>query len=300
MSGRVYKSSDLVKSIKRKGMLPENQITFSEQDFLDFATEEMDLGIIPLVLSFYEDYYTYYEEITVTSPLNRLKIPHRAIGNKLKFVGIKRDTSILPLFKTNFEEIHDPYLKLDYKHYHIEGDEIVFPKNYITSGDKIVLMYYIRPSAFVPDEYLLKITNISGNVITVSGGDLSLYTTNDLLDVISELSPNKFIALDLHITSINPLLNQITLTSVPSNVQVGNYLCLSEKTAIVQLPTELQSLLAQRVVARCLEALGDQQGLQSANAKIAEIEQKVSTLLSPRVDVNTKKIIGRRSKFRRY
>ncbi|MEO0271672.1 MAG: hypothetical protein ABIM30_01110 [candidate division WOR-3 bacterium] len=299
MSGRVYKSSDLIKSIKRKGMLPETQITFSEQDFLDFATEEMDLGIMPLVLSYYEDYYSFYEEITVNHSTMRIKIPHRAVGNKLRFVGIKRNSGVIPLFKANYDDIHAEYHNLFSRHYYIENDELVFPTNLFSDNDKVVLSYYLRPNALVPDEYMCRIVNISGNTLTVSGGDLSLYTTSDKIDVISDLSPNKILAIDLPIVSINVSLNQITLSNVPSNVNVGQYICLAEKTAIVQIPTELQSLLSQRVVARCLEALGDQAGLQAANTKIAEIEQKATTLLSPRVESNSKKIIGSRIKFRR-
>lgn len=296
---RIYKSSDLINSIKRKGMLPETQNTFTEQDFLDLATEELDLAIVPLILLHKEDYYLTSHRIEITSSnQRRFKIPHRAIGNKVRFVGVENGDSITTLFRVSFEDAHRYDTAYGWKHYYIENDEIVLcgVADPGIIGSKILIMYYIRPSALVPDEKMLTISAISGNTITLLG-DIDQYTLNDKIDFISHLSPSKLIGLDYIPTSINYTTNQMTFTSLPSELSVGDYLCFAEQTAIPQIPTELQSLLTQRVVARCLEALGDAQGLQIANAKIAEIEQKSSTLLGNRVEAQPKKIIPKKAKF---
>ncbi|MDW8347251.1 MAG: hypothetical protein RML94_09865 [Bacteroidia bacterium] len=292
---RIYKSSRLIESVKRKGMLPETQATFTDQDFLDFATEEIDVAIVPLVLSFNEDYYLYVDKMPISTS-NRYKIPHRAIGNKLKYVGVQTGDNISTLFRIAFEDFYSNNYLPNNNYFYIENDEIVLTSNVI-SGDYIIMAYYLRPNALVPDEQMLRISNISGNTITVNEGDLTLYSTANKIDFISAESPNRLIKIDQPILSINTNNNQLTFSSIPSNVKVGDYICFAEKTAIPQIPLELQSLLTQRVLARCLEALGSVQELQVANAKIAEIEQKITSLIDNRVESNPRKIFGHKFRF---
>lgn len=296
---RVYKSSQLIESIKRKGMLPETNATFTEQDFLDFATEEIDLAILPLVLSLHEDYYLYVDRIPITQPnQKRYKIPHRAVGNKLKYVGVQKGDHIWPLNRIPFEDryrkdvIVAPY---GTQFFYIENDEIVLDT--ALNAEYLVLAYYLRPNALVPDDYMLRISSISGNTIIVDDGEIKHYNVGDKIDFISKDSPNKLLKIDVEITAINYIENTITINTTLSNVGVGDYLCFAEKTAIPQIPTELQSLLAQRVVARCLEALGSVQELQVANAKIAEIESKVAALIDNRVENNPRKVIVNKLRF---
>lgn len=300
MAGRVYKSSQLIQSVKRKGMLPETKATFTEQDFLDFATEEIDVGILPLIMSFNEDYYLYVDRIPITTPsVKRYKIPHRALGNKLRYVGLEIGNDIIPCFRIAFEDLYRGEFVPNTRYFYIENDEIVFHQE-LVQGSNLVMAYYLRPNALVPDEQMLKITAISGNTVTVSEGDINLFTSVSLVDFIDNDSPNKILKIDHPVVAINPTLNTITFSSLPSNVAVGDYICAAEKTAIPQIPTEAQSLLAQRVVARCLEALGASEELQIANAKIAEIEQKIVSILDNRVESNPRKVLVKRNRFRNY
>ena len=74
---------------------------------------------------------------------------------------------------------------------------------------------------------------------------------------------------------------------------------LAGETIIPQIPDELHSMLAQRVACRCLEALGDQQGLQAANLKLAEMEAKSATLINDRIESSPQKIVNRNSPLMR-
>ena len=58
-------------------------------------------------------------------------------------------------------------------------------------------------------------------------------------------------------------------------------------------------MLAQRVAARCLEALGDSQGITLANTKLAEMEQKTGALLENRVEGAVQKVLNRHSTLKR-
>jgi hypothetical protein len=52
-------------------------------------------------------------------------------------------------------------------------------------------------------------------------------------------------------------------------------------------------VLAQRVAQRVLEAIGDSEGLNNATAKVAEMENKLSTMLDNRVEGAPRKVVNR-------
>lgn len=84
---------------------------------------------------------------------------------------------------------------------------------------------------------------------------------------------------------------------------VGDYISLAGECMIPQAPADLHDLLAQRVVARCLQALGDQAGLQMAMTKLAEMEKWAGFLIDNRsegepVKANNRRGLLRASKLR--
>ncbi len=85
-NGPWYTSTDLIEAIKRKIAFPISQNTFSEEDILAFANEEMLIAQVPSILKYHEEYFV----TTVTVPLqankSKYEIPNRAIGMKLRDV----------------------------------------------------------------------------------------------------------------------------------------------------------------------------------------------------------------------
>ena len=83
------------------------------------------------------------------------------------------------------------------------------------------------------------------------------------------------------------------LVSSSISIAVGDIITQAEETIIPNIPTELHVVLAHRVAARCLESLGDQAGLQMANAKLQEMEVKTGNLIDNRVEGSAQKILNR-------
>ena len=81
-------------------------------------------------------------------------------------------------------------------------------------------------------------------------------------------------------------------------LSIGDHIAISTESAIPQIPDDLHPVLAHRVAARILEALGDTEGLQNANTKLAELEQQTTTLIDNRVEDSPKKVVNRHSNLR--
>lgn len=134
------------------------------------------------------------------------------------------------------------------------------------------------------------------------------FSTTSVFDFIQGKSPNKIRGFDSTVESVNSTLNQITfeiselkqidlfsITPKNLNVLVGDYILKAEETIVPQLPTELHPIIAQRTAVKLLEALGDKQGMDSAQKELDRMEQNALSLIDNRVEGAPQKITNRHS-----
>lgn len=301
-----YLSTDsLIASVKRRAMLPQTQVTFQPEDFLAFANEEIDMALMPYILSYHEDYFLTHVDVPLQQGVSRYEIPYRAVGAKLRDVAYKMDNN--QVFEmTRITKGDVPYYQFGplgsvstmLKVFYIEGNEIVLVPE-LEQGAPIgslIISFYLRPNALVSEDRAMTIQSIdtTTGIITVDNVP-SIFGIGSNIDLIKTKSPHTTLAWDVEVVNIDTLNKTIEINpnSLPAKLQVGDYICLAEECIIPQIPTDLHSMLAQRVACRCLEALGDQQGLQSANAKLAEMEQKGGTIIDARVEDAPLKVLNR-------
>lgn len=77
-------SNDIIEAVKRKIAFPVSQNTFSEEDILRFANEEMFISQVPSVLQYHEEYFVYRVQTPLVSNISRYPVPDRAIGMRLR------------------------------------------------------------------------------------------------------------------------------------------------------------------------------------------------------------------------
>lgn len=154
---RTLTTDQLVESVKRRAMIPEHEVTFSKQDFIDILNEEFQIGLLPSVLKMHEEYYTYKHEVPLVSGVIRYPIPYRATGNKLRslhwkdFQGhIYNMSRISPQDRTDYQR---NYNINQTNMFYMENNDIVL----ISSGNSLygtlVFGYYLRPNQLVEDKY---------------------------------------------------------------------------------------------------------------------------------------------------
>lgn len=300
---KVLTTDELLKSVKRRAMLPQTQNTFLEEDFLAFANEEMDLGIVPHVLSYHEEFFVYTVPVALESNVSRYQIPARAVGNKLRELAYSDNNSnIFEMTRITQEDL--PYYqqaasRSTFKMFYIEGNEVVlYPDVNVMGTGTLRMSIYLRPNEIVSEDRVAIITGIdriSGNISVSQVPDI--ITVGTALDLIQTGSPHRTLGLDIMATSINTTTKTITLDvdDIPTALVIGDHIALAGETIVPQVPTDLHSMLAQRVAARCLEALGDAQGLNAANSKLQEMEFKTGSVIDNRVEGSPLKIVNRNS-----
>jgi hypothetical protein len=385
----ILKTGDLIRSIKRRAFIPSSQETFTDEDLLSMATEEVNIGLVPLIQRMHEEHLIYYIEIELTQGRRRYPIPPRAHGNKLRDVAlIDENDNVFEMHRYSLGEISDFTNTTTYintRGFYLENNDIVLANFDVNIGNKLRIYFYMRPNHLVLESKgsiissisevneINQITPINGSITNIivgsnttltcvnhglKNGDLvfisgtnttpsiqgfheifvtdsnnysiSIATTSvgsvsgnyDLaikvkklklkslpvefldddefdpleFDFIQNTSPNKILHYDIRKNSISQLSKEISFPAdlIP-DVVVGSYINLAEETFVPNIPTELHPILAQRVAVMCLEAMGDEQNKQSAERKLAKMEQDAGTFLDNRVEGAVQKIKSRNS-----
>lgn len=299
-------SSDLLASIKSRAMIPTAQNAFSDSDLLNFATEELNLKLVPSILSVREEFYVTDSSVPLVPNQSNYKIPYRAIGGKLRFVYlIQSDNSVAALAQLPIEDIME-YQSSIYAYqnsgFYVQNDEIVIlPAITGSATGDIRFKYYMKPNSVVELSRGAKITSIDRNT-----GELGVdalpnnIASGSEIDFIGSTGNFKTKGFDIEAVGANTVTKIVTVATanIPSDLQVGDYICTAGESVIPQIPAELQVMLAQAVACRVLEAIGDTAGLQNANAKLTEMEGKLLTVIDSRVEAPGRKVTNRNSFFR--
>jgi hypothetical protein len=288
-------SSDLLVSIKSRAMIPTAQNAFSDDDLLNFATEELNLKLVPSILSVREEFYVTTTDVPLVQNQSNYKIPYRSIGGKVRYLYLSTGDAI--------EDIME-YQSATYAYqdagFYLQNDEIVIlPTVSGAVSGSLKFMYYLKPNSVVALDRGAQITDINTTTgeLTVDAVPSNI-TPGSQVDLIGSTGNFKTKAFDITPSSVNTTSKIITLASVPSDLQIGDYVCTAGESVIPQVPAELHVMLAQAVACRVLEALGDTAGLTNANAKLTEMEQKLLSVIDSRVEAPGRKITNRNSFFR--
>lgn len=299
-------SSKLIASVKRRAQIPTNQNTFKNEDFLALANEEMQLGLVPSILQLHQDYLLWYEDVSITDGKSNYRIPYRATGNKLKNVFyVDTNGNLYELTRIGDDDLADyngPYSASFIRAFRIQNNEVIIQPNvdgYV--GGYLRFFYFIRPNDLVMDEEGGVITGINRTTGVINVASLpKKFSVGQKFDFIQSESPHVHIEIDLTSTGINTTQKSITFnpSDIPTDLVVGDYVCLAQETIVPQVPTDLHVVLAHRTATRCLEALGDTQGLQNANAKLQELELKTGNVIDNRVEGAPLKVKNRHGTLR--
>lgn len=296
----------LIDSIKRRASIPSNQSTYTDEDILAFANEEMALTMIPQIMGLHEDYFLFRELQPLEANEDIYPIPERAIGNKLRELQyIDSNGNHFEMTRISVGDIPDYQGIFTQNHaytFYVENNNIrLLPPAQSSASGSLLFFYYIRPNELVQFSRIGVITNIN-----TSTGEISIstapshFSTNIQYDFYKADSPHSNLAIDLTATAWNSTTKTLTFTTtdIPDELQVGDHVAQKCECALPQIPADLHVLLAQYVAERILEAQGDTQGLSNAKTKTREMELRAGNIIDNRIDDAPQKLVNRNGLLR--
>ena len=104
----ILKTDQLIKTIRRRAFIPRSQETFTDADFLEMATEEVNLGLVPLIQRLHEEHLVYFIDVPLVRGQTNYEIPARAHGDKVRDVSFGDENgNFYEMFRYSLDEISD-------------------------------------------------------------------------------------------------------------------------------------------------------------------------------------------------
>ena len=295
MSLPQYSVEQLIENIKRRCSVPTSQLTFTEEDFALLANDELQGEVAPLIMSTREEYFVDFYDVTAPAD-GVIPFPDITIGNKVRSVCFVQQGA--PLILANLPRIDlDVVTGVGFSNYntlagfYIQGNDIVLYPNTSVPPNTTIRIYYYRRTLVLaaPSQY--------GQVISVDPNTNTVVLTfvpasweiGTKLNAVGSRPPFNVVNEEMTITNLSA--PSVILDSV-EGIEVGDYISDQGFSAVPQIPIEAHAYLAQLTAAKCLESLGDTQGMASALAKADKLKTALLVMISQRVDGSVKKIVN--------
>lgn len=283
-----FTTLDLITSIKMKGQIPTSQAQFTTANILSAADDEILSGLVPLVMSVRESYFQTYKDTAIVDGTARYRINSRAVGMKLKELAIV-DANGDVYNDLGRTEVEDQYGE----GFYFEGSEVVLrPTPTGLSSYSLRQTFFRRPGTLVLPSTCGAITAIDTTLFKVTiSSTPSTFTTSKSYDFVQANPGFDTLAMDQTASTITS--NVMTFTSLPTGLAVGDYVALATQSPVVQLPLELHPVLALRTAITILRSLGHETEAASKQKELEKMEERIISLLNPRIEGEPKKIIAR-------
>lgn len=149
----ILKTGDLIKSIKRRAFIPNSQESFTDEDLLRTATEEINIGLVPLIQRMHEEHLVYYTDLQLVDGKKRYAIPSRAHGNKLRDVAlIDENDNIFEMHRYSINEVSDFTNTTTYinnRGFYLENNDVILSNFDANDRMKLRVYFYMRPNHLV-------------------------------------------------------------------------------------------------------------------------------------------------------
>lgn len=293
-----YTVDSLVTKLRNRYINPNSQSLFQDADVVSLFDDALRDTMIPVITSVREEFWVKTQDTPINGSTS-YTIPSNAAG------GILRDVVFVDTAgnEIDLQQLSPAHIKATFPFgyqlplytfgYYWQNDQIKpYPQQAINATGYTLRMKPIRrPNDLTLSTNCGQVTVISGNVITLSNVPTDWVSTTTF-DIIQNAPQFTAIAEAATITGA-PAGSTITLTTVPSGLAVGMWVCPTTTSCIPQIPYEGFGLLIESAIVAMCNSLGDSQGAGLHEKSQAKMRQDFIDLITPRSQLGTKKIVNR-------
>jgi len=286
----------LIEDIKLNALLPDGM--FENADLISFINDAYFSDIVSFIMRHQEDFFVTYTDF---EPASSIAIPSDAIAMKLKDVQIKRDNNIFyNLPRLSMGEITKTTGNWNRQNgFYIQDNSVVFYPNAQTNTVRLV--YYKRPCYLMDSTPDTTVTAASAFQV-LSKNNLVINTNINPLSVTGAGVNWNFTLskgyqpfdTETIVLAAGPAGSQFTApdAATAAKITVGDGLCPVGSSIFPKLPYEARDVLTTGAVVKAMIAMKDKDGYAIAQEQLKEVKAAVSSLISPRIDNEVKKIVN--------
>jgi hypothetical protein len=294
-------TDDCVNSVFRNTALPNSQITYTATDIIAFLNEEQQTTISALVQSIREKYWIQYHDVIINPNVASYIVPQRCImgaledivlvdssGNEIEIAQLADEQKkVAPFYSfVPIASMRGMYARDDT--FNIYPITFPYPAGFI-----IRFKYARRPSVLVSSTFCGQIMSVNyvTNTVVLSNVPSGWVQGSTIVDVINNLPQFTSQSDDNLITGISG--TSVTLTSLPSTVVSGQWLCPQGTTCVPQIPFELYPLLINSACLRVFVSMQNANGFNTMSKVVTAQIDDAKTLLTPRWKGQPKKVVNK-------
>lgn len=282
--------------LKRDYPFPSGQGNFTDAKVIDLFNDVIRDYIAPLVISYKEEFVTYYADQTLSASTIRYEIPNRAIGNKVRKIEI---------IDSSGNVVVDRRAELAGKNgYYYSGAYVYFNSNYLAgiAGNTLRIYYHRILNKLVPSgtdssgvsvAYTLYGTNVNvryatastATTITLNGSSIpSTFVANAYVDIISQDNPYQVKGRIKIVSTSGQVLTVEAHTSI--TIDDNDWVCLEGWTPVPNLPQDFHGLIIAKTAERIAAKIGDTGRYQIASADYQNLVTSLATIMKNRDEGN--------------
>lgn len=300
----------LVASVKSRTLAPTSQKTWSDNELISILNEELFLGLVPDIQKAKEDFFKTSKRVPVVAGQTTWRMPERALGTSLEdVVMIDNNNNRFPLSRLNSRDIQTQVIAYPtYFGFIIEDDSVRLIPQLNQVNNVVEFRYARRLSKLVPTDRVCRVTALTpsglNTIVDVDTDLTAILSSGDKTDIYPSVAPFSLLFEDVDTitvtsTQITYLTSDVTNSDGAYTIKVGDYISLPQESNLLMLPEEFDPILAQQAAIYLLEALGDQNKIQLAYAKLEKMRKAAFSLIANRVEFAIEHI-RQRASFRRF
>lgn len=277
----------LIASIKINGSVPESD-QFNDAAILALSDEVLSEGLLARLISAKEEYFVFRQSFPIIAHKAKYRIPSRAYAGVLRDILKQNGTNIVSLAYLNPEDVQSSSEGTP-SNFYLESNSIMLYKTPSTTGDTLVLKYFITPGLMIVPSLAGKVLSIDTVAMSVTLSAVpTSFVASQVLDAIKGTAGFEVLSLGHTITSVAG--STISLSSLPEDLEVGDWLAPTGYSPYPNIPEAFHATLALFTAAKCLQSLGqvDQETAMLSRAESAMVESL--KIVSPRVQGEAQKI----------
>lgn len=293
-----YIATDLIEAIKRNASIPSSQVRWSNDDFLKFTNEELQLSVVGELVSMRQDYFVETSDTALAASTSAYAFPTSAIGWKLESIGYVDSDGNYTRLPIVTRDARDSYESLSTssapRAVYVLGNKVNTIPSMGTSVTGSLRFEFVRIQNEVVLESqcgLITSVNDTGTVYEQTVDSIPVENAA-AIDVVSGTNPFGIIARGVT-ASISGSVISVTYGSDYERAPVaGDYICAAGKTPYPNIPEDFHAVLAMATARRCLVASNDAQGVQMLDSALANFFDKMRKRASRRVNDAPRKLVA--------
>lgn len=282
-------TQDFVDKVRLVARVAQGNNSFTFDQFLSLGDLCMRTLVAPKIASARENYWLTTVTYETEPGLNKYPIPGLAQGNAIVDAKVDVSQNLIHLGRLEIGDLwsfqYSPFAGYGY---YIEDNYVRL--NPTSLNGQLILWYYREPSELVATTECAQISAINYGTATVTVGTIpSSFIGSDIeLDIVKQTPGFNVLKKDAVPVSIVGM--DITFDDVPLDVAVGDYVCLSGQSCVIQCPLEWTEVLVQATATKVLETQGYERRYAMAKKELDNMVENAMKLVSPRT-IESAKII---------